>query len=451
LGFGFHRYATDADWRVPHFEKMLYDQALLAEVYVEAYLAAGRDEFKRTASEIGDYVLGELASPEGAFFTAEDADSEGEEGRFYIWREDEILAALGKDEGERVARHFGVRPDGNFVEPGRGPDGRNVLHIGGADGSLWPDEGPAGEPRRRGAAVLRETLLRVRRLRPAPFKDTKILADGNGLMIGAMARLSRVSDDGRFGRAALRATDFLLERLRAPDGRLFHVFGDGRAFVPGFLDDYAFLAGGLIDLYESMFQPRHLAAAVACVRTALDLFWDEDEGGCFFSAEKPEIGVRRKEVYDGAVPSGNSVMLMNLLRLAEITGDRDFEERARLQMRAFAAPVGAHPRGSLEFLRAVDFGLGASRIVVVGDRDAPDARRFFEVLRRTYLPRAVIVHRPPAQAAPDIAALAPPVRDMTPVSGKAAVYICERGRCLPPVTTPEELLDLLRKGPVATP
>jgi len=446
FGFGFHRYSTDADWLVPHFEKMLYDQALLAEVYAEAFAATGKGEYKRTAGEIADYVLRDLASPEGGFHTAEDADSEGEEGKFYLWTADELSDVLGPEEAKLAARVFGLEAGGNFSEPGRSRDGRNILHrIRTAEEpaleALFAPEEPDGRIEK-----IRQKLFLAREERVRPFKDTKVLADWNGLMIAGLASVFRVTGEDRYLRAAERAADFVLERMRAPDGRLLHVFADGEARVPAFLDDYAFLVKGLIGLYETGFDPGHLEKALELARRTIELFWDEKEGGFFFAAADPEVGGRRKEIYDGAVPSGNSVMLMNLLRLARITGRPDHEVEASRLAEAFSPDVGSRPRMYTEFLRGLDFALGPSReVVVVGKWEAPDTRELLEALRGLYLPNTVALFKPTdrAETGRVLERLAPFTKDMDVGGGVPAAYVCSGGTCLRPVSSAAELLDLL--------
>jgi len=447
LGFGFHRYSTDTDWLVPHFEKMLYDQALLAEVFAEAFAATGKGEFKRTAGEIADYVLRDLSSPEGGFYTAEDADSEGEEGKFYLWTTDELGDVLGPEEAKLAARIYGLEARGNFSEPGRSRDGRNILHRGWTAEGPVPEAGLAPEELADLLEKIRQKLFLAREERVRPFKDTKVLADWNGLTIAALASVFRITGEDRYLRAAERAADFVLERMRAPDGRLLHVFAEGAARVPAFLDDYAFLVKGLVGLYEAGFDPGRLEKALELTRRASELLWDEKEGGFFFAAADPELGARRKEIYDGAVPSGNSVMLMNLLRLARLTGRQDLEEKASRLAEAFSPDIGGHPRRSTEFLRGLDFALGPSwEVVVVGKVEAPDTRELLKALRGIYLPNTVGLFKPTdrAEAGRALERLAPFTKDMGVGGGRAAAYVCSGGTCRRPVSSAAELLDSLR-------
>jgi len=448
LGFGFHRYSTDAKWLVPHFEKMLYDQALLAEVYAEAFVATGEPAFKRTAAETADYALRDLAAPDGAFFSAEDADSEGEEGKFYFWTTDKVREVLEPGEAELAARLFNIEPGGNFAEPGRARDGRNSLHRGrGAGGPGGAKEGNAvGDGADGRVDAIREKLLRARGKRPRPFLDTKVLADWNGLMIAALVSVFRATGEARYLRAAGRAADHILEKMTAPDGRLLHLTIGGEARVGAFLDDYAFLAKGLIALYEAEFDPDRLERALELARRAIDLFWDEEEGGFVF-ADAPEVGGKRKEIYDGALPSGNSVMLANLLRLARLTGRAELEERAARLTEAFAGDVAGHPSAHTEFLRGLDFALGPTReVVVVGRRGDPATEEILAAVRGAYVPNAVSLFKPanePGTAA-KLARLAPFTKDMDAGGGVAAAHVCSAGACLRPVTSADGLRLILK-------
>ena len=441
IGFGFHRYSTDANWLVPHFEKMLYDQALLAEAYAEAFLATGNGCFRRTAAEVADYVLRDLAAPGGGFYSAEDADSEGEEGKFYLWTMGEVREVLDPEEVELAARVFNVEPGGNFTEPGRVRDGRNILHrsVRAADGE------PAGEGTDRLVNGTRQKLFAAREKRPRPFKDTKILADWNGLMIAALASVFRITGEARYLRAAEGAADFILTSMAAADGRLLHVSIEGEARVPAFLDDYAFLVNGLVALYEAGFDLGRLEQALDLARRAIELFWDDDGGGFFFAAA-PEVGARRKEIYDGAVPSGNSVMLTNLVRLARLTGLPELEEKASRLAEAFSGDIAGQPTAHTEFLRGLDLALGPSReVVIVGKRGAPETEGLLGTLRGVYLPNAVVLLKPVGEpgTAGRLERLAPFTKNMDAGGGRAAAYVCSGGACLRPVTSAAGLREAL--------
>ena len=447
LGFGFHRYSTDAGWRVPHFEKMLYDQALLADAYADAFLATGKDEFRQTAVDILEYVLRDLASPEGGFYTAEDADSEGEEGRFYHWTMPEIEAVLDGEETALAVRIFSIRAGGNFTEPGGARGGLNILYMEKSPAGTAAEIGVSPDRLAVEEASIRGKLFRAREKRTRPFKDTKVLADWNGLAIGALARASRITDDPRFLGAAEKAARVILEKMRDPEGRLFHVFMEGEARIPAFLDDYAFLIRGLIELYQTGFEMVCLEAALELTEKVVADFLDEKEGGFYTVSSDTELPVRPKEIRDGALPSGNSVMLMNLVRLARMTGRRDLEERAGRLTAAFADQVGGKPRVHAEFLCGLDHAFGpAAEVVVVGKSEDGRTRALLGALKRTYLPNTVILFKPVEKGPVPIEKIAPFTKDMVEVNGRAAAYVCSNGRCLRPVTTAEKLLQILAKG-----
>jgi hypothetical protein len=453
LGFGFHRYATDAAWLAPHFEKMLYDQALLAEVYAQAFAATGRNEFRRTAAEIADYVLRDLAAPSGGFATAEDADSEGEEGRFYLWNRSELESVLGPEEAVIAAAVFGVGEPGPASGPPSFPGDRHVLHQ-----ARLPDW-PALSTKKTGPPVtetqieeIRQKLFRAREGRPRPFKDPKVLADWNGLMIAGLAAVFRVTGEDRYLRAAAAAAEFILDKMRGADGRLLHVFSEGEARVPAFLCDHAFMAKGLLGLYEAGYDPRHLEAALDLVGRAIGLFWDDAEGGFFFDAAGQE-DVRSKDLYDGALPSGNSVMFMDLLRLARLTGRPELEDRASRLAKTFTAEVAAHPRMYTEFLCGLDYAIGPSReVVLVGRSDAAETRDMMAALRGTCTWDTAGLFKPTDR--PEVAAavegLAPFTKGMDAGGGAAAAYVCSGGSCLRPVLSAAALAEAVRPAPAVT-
>ncbi|HVU49517.1 MAG TPA: thioredoxin domain-containing protein [Polyangia bacterium] len=434
LGGGFHRYSTDARWLVPHFEKMLYDNALLAVAYAEAAQVMGRADFARVARETLDYVLREMTSPEGAFYSATDADSEGEEGKFFVWSQKEIEDVLGPGpETARFLRYYGVTAGGNF-------EGANILNV------AHPDE-------REHAALApaRARLYEVRARRPPPLRDDKILAAWNGLMISGLAVAGRILDEPRYVSAAARAATFVLERMVASGGalapgRLARSFKDGRPGPAGFLDDYAFVVAGLIDLYEAGGERRFLEAALALADETERLFADVARGGWFMTAGDHEaLLAREKPAYDGAEPSGTSVALSNALRLAAFTTD---DRWRRIADRAFAVvgPVlASRPMALTEALLALDWATDRAReiaIVLPRGARAEDAAALVGVLRGRFLPnvvRAVVAEE-------DVAALA---RTAAFVEGKAATdgrptaYVCERGACQLPTHDPAALASQL--------
>jgi uncharacterized protein YyaL (SSP411 family) len=444
IGFGFHRYSTDADWLVPHFEKMLYDQALLVMAYVEAYQATGKPDYARTAHEILTYVLRDMTSPEGGFYSAEDADSEGVEGKSYLWTRDEIVNALGTADGEVFCRVFGIKPGGNFSNP-HCPPNTNIPHITKRLLDWGRELGIEENELRPRLETTRQRLFEARAQRVHPFKDEKILTDWNGLMIAALAKAARALDEPHYAAAAQRATDFLLARMRDDQGRLLKRYRQGEAGLPAHLEDYAFVVWGLLDLYEANFEVHNLEAALALNREMLTRFWDETNGGLFFTAsDAEELPVRTKEVYDGAIPSGNSVAMLNLLRLGRITANAELEARAAAIGRAFSDRVSQAAAAHTQLLSALDFTLGPShQVVIAGQPGATDTTRMLRALRSRFIPNKVVLLRPSESEAPAITRIAPYTEHHRALDGKATAYVCMNCTCQTPTTDVEEMLSLL--------
>ncbi|MBK7386840.1 MAG: thioredoxin domain-containing protein [Methanothrix sp.] len=436
VGFGFHRYSTDAEWFVPHFEKMLYDQALLAMAYTEAYQATGEEEYARTVREILEYILRDMTSPLGGFYSAEDADSEGVEGKFYTWSAEELKESLGEEDFSLLIRLFDVHEGGNFEQ------GRNILRqrSGFADAAAAlkiPDE----ELYRR-AMEMRSRLFAARERRVHPLKDDKILTDWNGLMIAALARAAGALQDPDLALAASRGADFLLEVMQTADGRLMHRYREG-ADIPANLDDYAFLIWGLIELYEAVFDAKYLDAALRLNEVLEKHFWDGEEGGFFFTADDGEkLLLRKKEYYDGALPSGNSIALLNLLRLSHLTGLQSFEEMAARLVRSALPLISAQPLGYSMHLCALDYALGpVYDIALAGSLEDRGMKEMLAAIRGRFLPNKALL----LASGSDISRLAPFARELVPVKGKAAAYVCLDHICQLPVTGAAELIDLLEK------
>jgi len=442
LGGGFHRYSTDSRWLVPHFEKMLYDQALMSIALLEGFQATGRTEYAREARRVFDYVLRELTNPEGGFYCSEDADSGGQEGAFYLWSEDEIRKVLGADRAALACRVWNVRPEGNFRDEARGAaNGLNILHTGKENAALAAQAGLDLDGFEARLEAARADLLKARAARVRPGLDNKILADWNGLMISALARGARVLEAPQFAVAAERAAAFVLGRLRASQGQLLHRWCEGEAAAPASAEDYAFLVQGLIDLYEATFRLDWLRAALALNGALLAQFWDEREGGLFFTpAQGEKLLVRKKELYDGAVPSANSVAALNFIRLARLTGDSGLERRAEAIFRAFSGMLESNPGAFSQALCALDFSLGPSREVVLTLPDHADtaAEPFIRALWSVFEPNRTVLLRRPAEAE-SLAALAPFTRDMEAPEGAAAAFVCREGACSLPLTDPSRL------------
>ncbi|MBI4230083.1 MAG: thioredoxin domain-containing protein [Planctomycetes bacterium] len=443
LGGGFHRYSTDAEWLVPHFEKMLYDQAMLAIAYAEVFQATGGEGHAAAVRDILGYVLRDMTSPEGAFFCAEDADSEGLEGKFYVWRPEEILSVLGPQDGALFCRFYDVTDGGNFHEP-HAPQGHSILHAQRGIEAFSRAEvlDPALVASRLAAG--RGRLFAVRERRVHPGKDDKILTDWNGLTIAALAKCAVALDEPRYAASASRAADFLLSRMQTPQGRLLHRFRDGDAAIPGNLDDHAFLVWGLLELYGATFDPRWLAEALRINADMLRLFRGEPGILYFTGTDAQGLIARTRETYDGAHPSGNSVAALNLLRLARLTADAALETEGRAVLAASASDLERSATGHTQMLVAFDFALGPSReIVIAGDPSRSDTQALLRVARSVWRPNDVLLLRPPGEAGDLLARLAPFTAGQGPIGGKAAAYVCENYACQAPVADPAELGRML--------
>ena len=437
VGFGFHRYSTDREWLVPHFEKMLYDQALLLTAYAEAYQATGNPLYAAVVREITAYVVRDLRGPEGAFHSAEDADSEGEEGKFYVWTRAEIESLLDPDEAALYVRAYGIEPGGNWVDEAKGErPGTNIPHLVDDPGRVAQGFGldPRAAAERLEAA--REKLFAARGGRVRPHRDDKVLASWNGLWIGALATAAQALEDPAFADAAERALSFVTTHLVREDGRLLARYRDGEAAHAAYLDDYAFLLWGALELYEATFAARHLETAARLARDMDRLFRDEEGGGYFFTGTDRDEALlaRTKDAYDGAVPSGNSMAALGLLRLARMTGEAVWEERARSIFRAFSGTVRSIPSAHTQMLSALEFALRPSREIVIAsaDGDAEGAAMAREATRR-FLPDTVVLWNRPSEAE-SLREFAPSALEQRPVEGKASAYVCESFACRAPVT-----------------
>ena len=442
IGFGFHRYSTDERWIVPHFEKMLYDQALMALACAELYQATGSGEYAAAARETAAYVLRDLTDAGGGFYCAEDADSEAVEGKFYLWTEKEIRAVLDAEEADFFLTHYRHASDRSVPGMREIPEGHFIAHAkpltaepGPGQTAFWPVLTEA----------IREKLFAVREKRVRPHRDDKILTDWNGLMIAALARLAQVLKEPAYAAAAVRAMDFILRSLRTPDGRLLHRFRGGHSAFAANLDDYAFIIWALLELYEATFDPAYLTRALELHSHLRGFFRDEKDGGFFFTPKDAEpLPVRPKELYDGAIPSGNSVAFLNTLRLSRITGDDALEKEAREIAGAFGGPAGASPTAFAHFLCGLDFAVGpASEVILAGKEGAPDAQALLGALRRSFTPNKVVIFRPEDTGGADIEAISPRVRSRVCIGGRATAYVCSGFACRLPATDPEQMMALL--------
>jgi len=439
IGSGFHRYSVDEQWLVPHFEKMLYDQAMLAMAYIEVYQATGKARFGKVAREIFAYVLRDMTAPEGGFYCAEDADSEGREGQFYVWTPEEIKGHLGDVSGDLFCRFYDITEKGNFEE------GKSIPHMPLTLEAFAQKEGI--DPAKLDTALkdARARLFDIRKKRVHPLKDDKILTSWNGLMIAALAKGYQALGDEPYVDAARKAADFILKNLRTSDGRLLRRYRNGEAAYPGYLDDYAFMVWGLIELYEATFEVTYLEAAIALNREMIDIFWDKKGGGLYFTGKGNEALITKsKEIYDGALPSGNSVAALNFLRLARMTGRIDLEKKAEQLTATFSREVTAQPIGYTQLLSALEFMLGpAQEIVIAGNLSLDSTRDMVRVVHAGFLPNKVLLLHQNGPDGKRLEALSPFTKEMRPINQKSTVYVCEQYACKAPVTDAGKLERLL--------
>ena len=444
IGFGFHRYSTDSHWLVPHFEKMLYDQALLATAYIETYQATKEEIFKSTAEEILKYVMRDMTSPEGGFYSAEDADSEGEEGKFYLWDEEELRNILGED-SNLIIKIFNCEKDGNWIDPTiGGAPGTNILHLGKSYKELAKENELKADELKNKTDRARNKLFKARKKRVHPYKDDKILTDWNGLMISAFAKAAQVFDEKEYVEKAESAVEFIFQKLRTENGRLLHRYRQGEAGIPANIDDYSFLIAGLLDLYEASFKVTYLKSAIELNQTLQNSFWDSTNGGFYFTADDSEKLIsRQKEIYDGAIPSGNSVALLNLLKLGRFTGDTIYEKKANQLVMAFSSVIKNSPIAFSQFLASLDFAFGPSKeIVIVGKKNNPESEKVLNFIRKKFIPNKVLLFK--EEEDQNLAGIAKFTVDQKPLNGKTTVYVCENFNCKMPVTELKELEILLK-------
>jgi uncharacterized protein len=446
LGGGFHRYSTDQTWHVPHFEKMLYDQALLVRSYLEAYQITREPFFARITTETLDYVLRDLCGKEGGFYSAEDADSiEGsgphkKEGAFYVWSEGELKTILGEDAAV-CSFYFGAEPQGNAQnDPHQEFTGKNILFVAhSVEETARHFKKPPAEIEKT-ISLAQEKLLEARKFRSRPHLDDKVLVDWNGLMISGFALAAVVLDDARYRTAARRAADFILTKMLTAQGRLLHRYREGDAAIVGTLEDYAFLTCGLLDLYEATFDLQYLKHARQLTDGMLDLFWDSEQGGFFLTGrDAEELIARPKEIYDGALPSGNSVAALVLLRMYHLTGQALYQQRAQETFQSFALAVGQRPSAYGFCLMALDFAMGpVTDVVLAGRMHTPEWNAMHQAVYKNFSPNKVVVGFT-GQEPSEFSDLVPLVKDRRVPAQGAGAYVCQDQACRPPVFKPEEL------------
>ncbi len=436
VGGGFHRYSTDAYWLVPHFEKMLYDNALLTLSYLDAYQITGRELFAQIASDILGYVLREMTHPRGAFFSATDADSptpdgHDEEGWFFTWTPAELEEVLGKERASMVARYYGVTERGNF-------EGRNIFSVTRSYADVARELSMTPDNLLTELGEARGLLYEARGKRPPPIKDTKVITSWNGLMIWAMSEAGRVLGEPRFAEAAAKAARFISSNLEV-DGRLKRTWRSGVARHDAVLDDYAFLAAGYLNLYEATYEERWLREAIDLHDTLEKEFWDEDAGGFFITGDNAEeLLTREKPYYDGAEPSGNSIAINNLLELHEFTTDDKYRAMAEKALSAFAIYLQRGPTAVPQMMAALDFYLDTPKeIVIVKPREGGDIEPFLAKLSAQYLPNCVLVVTREGEELEALAKVVPLVGGKVALGGEPTAYVCEKQVCKLPTADPE--------------
>jgi len=431
-GSGYHRYAVDPEWKVPHFEKMLYDQALLSMAYNYAYLAFGDDKYKRNCFEILDFVLREMTSPNGGFYTSFDADSDGGEGKYYLWRYDELGYIL-KNDFIFFQDFYDIRMEGNFGEHG-GDNGDNILFF-------KKNTVPLRKETADHISRCLEALLLEREKRARPFRDEKILVDWNGLMIAALALAGKSLNEKKYIESAKKAAGFI-RSFMIEDGVLFHRYIDGEKAIQGFLDDYAYFSWGLLELYEATFDDSYLTEAVKISKDMVVLFGET--GPFYIKSEHPGIQpLRHRELYDTVTPAGNSVAIMNLLRLGKMTGRSDYESRARNALESIASNINAQPLAHLYALMAAEYNRNSVEVVIAGSIQDQETADIIGVLNENFFPNCTVVLVPEDTSAviPEISEI---VKDKIPLNGKSTAYVCRNFSCLKPVQKPRDLLDLMK-------
>ena len=435
LGGGFHRYSVDAEWLVPHFEKMLYDNALLSRIYLHTYIVTGNPFYGRIVEETLDYIVREMTAPNGGFYSTQDADSEGEEGKFFTWTSAEIQPALLPEDAPLFMRYYDVTKQGNF-------EGKNILHVEQDAATVASQLGVSLETLQNALKRSREMLFKAREQRIKPGRDEKVLTSWNGLMLRSFAEAARYLHRPDYLAVAVQNAEFLLKALR-PDNRLLRTYKDGHAHLKGYLEDYTFLADGLLSLYEASFDTRWFAEARALMNQAITLFADEQNGGFFDTGSDHETLISRpKDIMDNATPAGNSVAIDVLLRLATFTGEDAYRQRADDYLSPLGDIMVQHPQAFGHILGAFDFALSAAKeFAVIGDPHSTDTRALLEVLNERYMPNSVL-----ASAAPDndtASHIVPLLADRPLKDGKATAYVCQNFTCQAPVNTPEALKQSL--------
>jgi uncharacterized protein YyaL (SSP411 family) len=445
IGFGFHRYSTDRKWILPHFEKMLYDQTLLIIAFAETYQATKKQLYKTTAQEIIEYVIRDMTSKEGGFYSAEDADSEGKEGKFYIWDYEELSKILTLEELTIVEKLYSISKYGNFSPEIGYKTNENIFYQTMSIEDYSKLCKINKEDLNEKLEEIRVKLFKVREKRIHPQKDDKILTDWNGLMIAALAKASQIFNEVSYIEKAEKAANFILKKMMKKNGELLHRYRKGEAGIEGFSDDYAFLIFGLIELYQVTFNSKYLKVSLELNEYLLKHFWDKTNGGLFFTSDKGEkLIARTKEVYDGAIPSANSISMYNLVRLARITGNTDLEEKAKQIGIVFYNEINPIPSGYTQMMVGLDFLIGPSyEIVVVGNKGSSDTKKIINEINSIFLPNKVVILKDPDAKELPIEDIAPFVKDYLKFKNQTTIYVCKNMQCQLPTNSIEKMKELL--------
>ena len=439
IGFGFHRYSTDEKWIIPHFEKMLYDQALNSIGYVEAYQLTKDEEYKNTAEEIFTYVLRDMVSEEGGFYSAEDADSDGVEGKFYTWNTKEIKEIFTEKESDMLSYIFNIS-DSSANEGG-------VLYISKPLEDIALKYNLTLKDLKEFIQNARQKLFYKRKKRIHPFKDDKILTDWNGLMIYALAAGARVFNNKSFEKAATGSADFIIGNLITKKGPLLHRYRDGQSAIPANLDDYAFFIMGLLELYQTNFNISYLKTAASLNKYLIENFWDDKDGGFYFSQAGSELkDYRQKYIYDGATPSGNSIALLNLIKLSRITGNSGFEEKAFAMLRTFLPEVKKSPEAYTQFISSFDYIASHSfEIVVAGDITLSQTQKILKAINSTFVPNKVVILKSNKGPESQIKEFPDFIKNLEMINNRPTVYVCSNYSCKMPTNDIDQMLNLLNK------
>ena len=439
VGFGFHRYSTDAEWLVPHFEKMLYDQAMLAMAYTEAFQLTGNKVYKKTAEEIFTYVQRDMTHSLGGFYSAEDADSEGEEGLFYLWKIEELNSILEGEDARYVQHVFNLQPDGNYKDESTGQfTGRNIFYLNKSTSELAD---------KKKMSVIREKLFHAREKRIHPIKDDKILTDWNGLMIAAFAKAGVAFDSQELIEAAEKSAQFIFENLTDEKGRMKKRFRIGVSGLDAHLDDYAFFVWGLLELYEATFNIQYLQKAIQLSEIMVAEFWNESSGGFYLGSDKTEaLIVRSITGYDGAIPSGNSIAAMNLLKLTRITGDVKWAEMADKTFNVFSNEIERAPTGFTSMVTAFLFESDHPKeIVIVGSGKDPETWAALDRIKSTYNPNKVLLFKDIDDTERELSPLAKWTATQQTIDNKTTFYVCQDFACKIPTTDIKQAIGFINE------